>query len=97
MDLHQDIEASQNYLSSQIIRLFYLKREATIEEIEKSAPLISANIATLGVATSSVLNPITKKNMFQLDDDQISYGIGIHGESGYKTENIHSSELLLMN
>ncbi len=32
--------------------------------------------------------------MFQLDDDQISYGIGIHGENGYKTENIHSSELL---
>ena len=75
--------------------LGYLSQKgATIEEIEKSALSISANIATLGVATSSVLNPITKKNMFQLDDDQISYGIGIHGESGYKTENIHSSELL---
>lgn len=67
---------------------------ASIQEIEQTALSLSTKIATLGVATSSAILPNSQQPMFSLEEGKISFGIGIHGEPGYRTENFRSSELL---
>lgn len=55
---------------------------------------ISECIATLGVASRAATLPGKTEPMFELDDHDISYGIGIHGEQGYRTIGFESSEKL---
>ncbi|HCM90322.1 MULTISPECIES: DhaKLM operon coactivator DhaQ [Vagococcus] len=49
---------------------------------------------TLGVALESGKTIGSEKAIFELEKGQISYGIGIHGESGYREEPFYSSEYL---
>ncbi|MGY3779238.1 DhaKLM operon coactivator DhaQ [Isobaculum melis] len=49
---------------------------------------------TLGVALSPSVVPGENTLRFQLAENEISFGIGIHGEPGYRTEPLHSSERL---
>lgn len=52
------------------------------------------NLFTLGVALTSAQLPNQVKADFQLAADEIFYGVGIHGEPGYRKEPLVSSELL---
>lgn len=65
-----------------------------LEELEAIGLDLSTSIATLGVATRSATLPGEKKPIFDLPDEAISYGIGIHGEAGYRTVPFESSERL---
>jgi len=49
---------------------------------------------TLGVALAGTEAPGQSEPAFALPDDKIAYGIGIHGEPGYRSEPLVSSELL---
>lgn len=73
---------------------YYAQNGASLEELEQVAFDLSTAIATLGVATKSATLPNHQEAMFQLANNTISYGIGIHGEEGYRTEPFISSELL---
>ncbi|KAF7994103.1 hypothetical protein HCN44_011372 [Aphidius gifuensis] len=67
------------------------KQEMTLETIYNHAKIISNNIATYGVGLSSCSLPGQGK-MFQLPDDEIEIGLGVHGEAGYdriKMKNIN--------
>ena len=70
------------------------KEGASLEELEKLALSLSTSIATLGVATKSATLPSKQLPIFDLPQGQISYGIGIHGEPGYRMVSFESSELL---
>ena len=50
------------------------------------------HLHTLGVALSPANHPFQENGSFTLQDNEVSYGIGIHGEKGYRTEKFHSSE-----
>ena len=65
-----------------------------LDELEKLALSLSTSIATLGVATKSATLPSKQLPIFDLPQGQISYGIGIHGEPGYRMVPFESSELL---
>ena len=65
-----------------------------MDELEKLALSLSTSIATLGVATKSATLPSKQLPIFDLPQGQISYGIGIHGEPGYRMVPFESSELL---
>ncbi|MGT2887655.1 DhaKLM operon coactivator DhaQ [Streptococcus didelphis] len=67
---------------------------ANLEDLEKIAFDIATEIATIGFATKSARLPQTEKPFFHLADNYISYGIGIHGEEGYRTVPFTSSEHL---
>ncbi|GEB78008.1 dihydroxyacetone kinase subunit DhaK [Sporolactobacillus inulinus] len=49
---------------------------------------------TLGVALSPSTITNQDKVLFSLQEDEIYFGIGIHGEPGYRIEKMHSSERL---
>ena len=70
------------------------KEGANLDELEKLALSLSTSIATLGVATKSTTLPSQQLPIFDLPQGQISYGIGIHGEPGYRMVPFESSELL---
>ncbi|WP_423188497.1 DhaKLM operon coactivator DhaQ [Alkalibacterium sp. f15] len=55
---------------------------------------VSANLYTLGVALSPARVPGSDTTSFTLNDDEVYYGIGIHGEKGYRKVPYHSSEQL---
>ncbi|MGL6299976.1 DhaKLM operon coactivator DhaQ [Streptococcus iniae] len=67
---------------------------ASIEELERTAFQLATEIATIGFATKSARLPNAALPLFELEESHISYGIGIHGEEGYRTVPFHSSEQL---
>lgn len=67
---------------------------ASLSELEDLGHALIDNIATLGVASKPTTSPFTKLPMFQLPEGFISFGVGIHGEAGYKTVPFMSLEKL---
>lgn len=67
---------------------------ANLEEIKELAEKIVPNIKTLGVALSGATVPEVGKPGFVLADDEIEFGVGIHGEPGYRREKIAPSKEL---
>jgi len=61
---------------------------ASLEEVFKLADQANNNIRTLGVALSPCILPEAGKPTFEIDDDEIEIGMGIHGEPGIKREKL---------
>ncbi|NLJ18503.1 DhaKLM operon coactivator DhaQ [Globicatella sulfidifaciens] len=70
------------------------KNGASLDELEALALQLSTRIYTLGVAVSPASIPGNKKPLFELNENEIFYGIGIHGEPGYRKQPFISSEIL---
>ncbi|TCD46619.1 dihydroxyacetone kinase subunit DhaK [Streptococcus sp. X16XC17] len=66
----------------------------SLAEIKELADQVVANIHTIGVALSGATVPEVGKPGFVLADDEIEYGVGIHGEPGYRKEKLQSSKIL---
>lgn len=67
---------------------------ASLTEIKQLSEKIIPNIKTIGVAFSGATVPEVGKPGFVLADDEIEYGVGIHGEPGYRREKLQSSKFL---
>jgi len=55
---------------------------ADLDEVERVANKMIDNVATMGVALTSCVTPDKGEPTFDLPDDEIELGIGIHGEPG---------------
>lgn len=66
----------------------------SLAEIKDLADKIVPNIHTIGLALSGATVPEVGKPGFILAEDEIEYGIGIHGEPGYRKESMQPSRLL---
>lgn len=64
---------------------------ASLKEIKKAAQKIIEDIKTIGMATKPCTNPSDGKESFELSDDELEMGIGIHGEEGIKKEEMKSA------
>lgn len=67
---------------------------ASIAELTHIAAALVPNIHTIGVAASGARIPGQSTASFNLNPGEIYYGIGIHGEPGYRREPFQSSERL---
>ena len=75
--------------------LGHAAREAkSLAEIKDLADKIVPNIHTIGLALSGATVPEVGKPGFVLAEDEIEYGIGIHGEPGYRKESMQPSRQL---
>lgn len=63
----------------------------SVTEIKELADKLIPNIKSIGLALTGVTTPGSKQPSFVLDDDEIEYGVGIHGEPGYRREKLQSS------
>lgn len=63
----------------------------SLEAIKALAERLVPNIKTIGLALSGATVPEVGKPGFVLEEDEFEYGIGIHGEPGYKKEKLQPS------
>ena len=68
---------------------------ASLEETFSTATKANENIRTLGVALSPCILPEAGKPTFEINDDEIEIGMGIHGEPGIKREKIKNANPLV--
>ena len=61
---------------------------ASLEKTFNIASSANNNIRTLGVALSPCILPEAGKPTFEINDDEIEIGMGIHGEPGIKREKL---------
>jgi len=61
---------------------------ASLDDVFKLASEVNNNIRTLGVALSPCILPEAGKPTFEINEDEIEIGMGIHGEPGIKREKL---------
>ncbi|HHV3473718.1 TPA: dihydroxyacetone kinase subunit DhaK [Streptococcus agalactiae] len=66
----------------------------SLQEIKAIADELVPNIHTVGLALSGATVPEVGKPGFILAEDEIEFGIGIHGEPGYRKEKMQPSKAL---
>ncbi|EFM32980.1 dihydroxyacetone kinase subunit [Streptococcus pyogenes] len=66
----------------------------SLADIKALADELVLNIKTIGLALSGATVPEVGKPGFVLEDNEFEYGVGIHGEPGYKKEKLQSSSVL---
>ena len=64
----------------------------SLQEIKGIADQLIPNIKSIGVALSPATNPEVGKPGFELEEDEIEFGVGIHGEPGYRREKLQPSK-----
>ncbi len=68
---------------------------ASLEDVFKTAAEVNNNIRTLGVAVSPCILPEAGKPTFEISEDEIEIGMGIHGEPGIKREKLRPANDLV--
>ena len=70
---------------------------ASLEECKKLGEKVNKNAGTMGVAFTSCTVPAAGKPTFDIGDDEMEFGVGIHGEPGRKREKIQPSKTIVGN
>lgn len=70
----------------------YAEQSVTLVECKAMAEKIRDNTRTLAVALTPGTNPITGEVMFDLPDDEIEIGMGVHGEVGQGRRKLVSAD-----
>lgn len=70
----------------------YAEEGHSLEEVVKIAEKVRDNTRTLTVASISGTSPITGYKMFEIEDDEIEIGMGVHGEAAAHTMKISSAK-----
>lgn len=73
---------------------YFAAKSKSLEEMKEIADKVVKNIHSIGIALTGVTTPEGGKESFTLDENQIEYGVGIHGEPGYRTEDLKPSKEL---
>lgn len=63
-----------------------------LSQVKAVAEKVNANVRSLGFAYTSCTVPAAGKPTFEIGDDEMEYGVGIHGEPGIQREKIISSD-----
>lgn len=69
-------------------------QQKSLAELHELGTKIIPEIKTIGVALTGATVPEVGEPGFTLADDEIEFGVGIHGEPGYKREKIKSSKAM---
>lgn len=70
------------------------KNGASLTQLKELGERVVAATKTIGVALWAATVPEVGKPGFDLNEDEIEYGVGIHGEPGYRREKLQPSKLL---
>ena len=66
----------------------------SLDEVKAVANKVIENVRSFGFALTSCTPPAKGTPIFDIDDDEIEFGVGIHGEPGRKTEKIQTADEL---
>jgi len=64
----------------------------SLEELLEIAEKVNNNVRTMGVALTSCIPPAKGTTIFELGDDEMEVGVGIHGEPGRRRDKVKSAD-----
>jgi len=65
---------------------------ADLEEVQRVGQKVVDNVGTMGIALTSCITPEKGEATFDLPEDEIELGIGIHGEPGVERTDVMSAD-----
>ena len=68
---------------------------ASLEELLALADKVNKNVRSFGVALSSCVPPLKGSQLFDIADDEMEVGIGIHGEPGRRRDKIKPADAII--
>src|SRR5690606_14315639 len=70
------------------------EQRASLTELKDMAENVLARVRTVGVALASCTVPAAGKPTFQIADDEMELGMGIHGEPGVQRGKLETADTL---
>lgn len=70
------------------------EKDGSLKEVKAAAENAISNVRSIGFALSSCTVPAKGTPTFELKENEMEYGVGIHGEPGIQRENIPSADEL---
>lgn len=67
---------------------------ASLEDLKALGDQVVSSLKSIGLALSPATNPEVGKPGFEIGADEIEFGVGIHGEPGYRREKLQPSASL---
>lgn len=67
---------------------YYADQGKSLSDLKAIADKVNDNLKSIGLALTAATVPEVGKPGFDIADDEFEYGIGIHGEPGYRREKI---------
>ncbi|MGZ4166510.1 MAG: dihydroxyacetone kinase subunit DhaK, partial [Solirubrobacteraceae bacterium] len=71
------------------------ERGATLEELETLGNRVVSVTRTMGMALTSCTPPAKGSPLFELGDDEMEMGVGIHGEPGRRREKLANADAIV--
>ncbi|MGI6299313.1 MAG: dihydroxyacetone kinase subunit DhaK [Saccharofermentanales bacterium] len=68
---------------------------ASLEELVALGEKVNSQVRSMGVALSSCTPPAKGKPIFEIADDEMEFGIGIHGEPGRRRDKIRTASEIM--
>jgi dihydroxyacetone kinase len=67
----------------------------SLAQVKAEAEAAAASLFTMGLGLGACIVPAAGKRGFELGDDEVEYGLGIHGESGARRGKIAAADTML--
>ena len=67
----------------------------SLEDVKAEAQSAAQGLFSMGLGLSACTVPAAGKPGFSLEDDQVEFGLGIHGESGVRRSKVDSAEVMI--
>ena len=71
------------------------EKGASLDDLLKLAAKVNANVRSMGVALTSCTPPAKGKPIFEIGDDEMEVGVGIHGEPGRRRDKMKSADAIV--
>jgi dihydroxyacetone kinase-like protein len=71
------------------------ERGASLEDLLKLAGKVNDNVRSMGVALSSCTPPLKGAPLFDIAEDEMEFGIGIHGEPGRRRDKTKPADAII--
>jgi dihydroxyacetone kinase-like protein len=68
------------------------EKGASLDELIAIATRVNANVRSMGVALTSCTPPAKGKPIFEIGEDEMEIGVGIHGEPGRRRDKLNPAE-----
>jgi len=71
------------------------EKGANLDQLLEIAKKVNANVRSMGVALTSCTPPAKGKPIFELGDDEMEVGVGIHGEPGRRRDKMKPADAIV--
>ena len=71
------------------------ERGASLDELLELAAKVNSQVRTMGVALTSCTPPAKGSPIFEIGDDEMEVGVGIHGEPGRRRDKMKAADAII--